>query len=455
MVDSPAPVPPDKYAVGDVIAEKYCLEYLLGEGGQAWVWKARHLSLDTFVALKVLRGTNDSPQTRRLWQEARAAASLGHPAIVRVFDIGEAATGDPFLVMELLQGDNLADRLVERGRLSPVEAVRLLLPIADALAAAHAKGLVHRDLKPDNVFLSLGHGVVQPKLLDFGIVKVQQTASDWQGKSTATGAVVGSPAYLSPEQARGSSDIDQRADVWGLCVTLYECLTGEVPFTGNNYNALLRSIVEDEPQSILELGVNEPELWQLVKRGLAKSRDERWPSTLELGRALALWASERGVQDDVCRTPLDGKWLFSSARSVNAASSQPSSARRGRKALLGALVTLTLLIAAGVQWSRSSQAPRIETSAETAAPVSSGAVRSNGISEPSVAPSPIPIEASPFASQVPSALNSARAALSARPLASTSRAGEARPGRPGGEAISPKPTPRAKASGDLYLISPY
>lgn len=175
MVDSLAPVRPDKYAVGDVIAGKYRLERLLGEGGQAWVWQARNLALDACVALKVLRedGSN-ALQIRRLLQEARAAARLGHPAIVRVFDLGEAESGDPFLVMELLEGESLADRLVERGRMSPFEAVRVLLPIADALVAAHAKGIVHRDLKPDNVFLAIGSDSFQPKLLDFGIAAVRR-----------------------------------------------------------------------------------------------------------------------------------------------------------------------------------------------------------------------------------------------------------------------------------------
>ncbi|HWA73283.1 MAG TPA: protein kinase [Polyangiaceae bacterium] len=452
MVDSHAPVPPDKYAVGDVIAAKYRLERLLGEGGQAWVWQARNLALDASVAIKVLRGgPSGAPQSKRLLQEARAAASLGHPAIVRVFDLGEASSGDPFLVMELLTGESLADRLVERGRLSAVDAIRVLLPIADALGAAHAKGIVHRDLKPDNVFLSLHGDALQPKLLDFGIVKVQQTASDWQQLSTLTGSVVGSPAYLSPEQARGSSDIDQRVDVWGLCVTLYECLTDAVPFHGDNYNALLRSIVEDEPQSILDHGVDEPSLWQILKRGLAKSRDERWPSTVDLGRALALWASERGVVDDVCRTPLQSKWLGSQGTAASAALVQ-SSTKRGLLPLLGAAALLSALLLFGLFWS-SSQTPAARGADPTVPKRSAEAQRVAAaplVSEP-MHSAPLPGSSAP--PEATSLTAGGNAALSVVPGAS---ANGARSARPAVDSTSRKPlAPRAKASGDLYLISPY
>ncbi len=307
----PQPARARGYASGDVIAEKYRLHGLLGEGGQACVWQARNLMLDADVAIKVVRAdTNDPAHTGRLLQEARSAARLDHPAIVRVFDLGRTTAGDPFLVMELLEGGTLLDRLYEGGRLSPIEAVRVLLPVADALVAAHSKGLVHRDLKPSNVLLAHTSSTLQPKLLDFGVVKLRGRETEpGSYPLTETGAVIGTPAYFSPEQARGERDIDEYTDIWAYSAMVYECLTGRRPFNGPNYNALLRSILEENPPSILALGVNEPDLWEILKRGLAKTKSERWPSMLALGRALAAWLLERGVVDDICRTSLRSTWL--------------------------------------------------------------------------------------------------------------------------------------------------
>ena len=205
--------PDTPYRVGDVIAGKYRLEALLGEGGMGTVWRAINLQLEAPVALKLIRNELDRTSlARRLKQEARAAAKLGHPAIVRVFDVGDSDLGDPYIVMELLNGRTLGRLLASEQRLSAVQGVQLLLPVADALMTAHAKGIVHRDLKPDNVFLAYEGEQLQPKLLDFGIAKL----ADEGGQSlhlTQTGAVLGSPEYMSPEQARGQDNIDHRTDI--------------------------------------------------------------------------------------------------------------------------------------------------------------------------------------------------------------------------------------------------
>jgi eukaryotic-like serine/threonine-protein kinase len=299
----------DGYRVGDVIAGKYRLDAMLGEGGQAFVWRARNLSLEADVALKLLHpDTGDREPAHRLLREARAAARLGHPAIVRVFDLGETAAGEPFLVMELLSGEDLASLLTIRRSLLPTDAVRTLLPIADALVTAHAQGIIHRDLKPANVYLARSGDQVQPKLLDFGIVKFRVPTSRPEA-ITNEGVVIGSLAYLSPEQARGLSDIDERADIWCFCAMLYECLTGDTPFQGTSYNQLIRNILDEEPQSILERGVGDERLWEIVRRGLAKSTDERWQSMQELGSALAGWLSEHGVVDDIAGVSLSSRWL--------------------------------------------------------------------------------------------------------------------------------------------------
>jgi hypothetical protein len=354
----PEPSPTGEYLVGDVIADKYRLERLLGEGGQAWVWQARNLLLESPVALKVVRpDAQDPSQARRLFQEARAAARLGHPAIVRVFDLGQTASGDAFLVMELLEGESLADRLVQRERLPPVEALRVLLPIADALVTAHSQGIVHRDLKPDNVFLQREGGRERSKLLDFGVVKLQHGTAE--PHLTDTGAVVGTPAYLSPEQARGRTDIDERCDVWSFCATLYECLTGELPFSGSNYNALLLSIIEEQPRSILEYDVGDERLWAILQRGLAKSAAERFQSMSLLAGELAAWLSENDVADDRSGA-LRKKWLAPERPGHDGAAGLVA---KPRMVLAGAGAALVVAGGIGLWW------PRTPVATPLAAPV--------------------------------------------------------------------------------------
>jgi serine/threonine-protein kinase len=304
------------YEPGYVIAGKYELEAVLGQGGMGAVWRARNVALDSLVAIKLLRApvghvslrtTRDHAALRsRLVQEARAAAKLTHPAIVKVFDVGQTEGGDPFIVMELLHGSSLGTILAAESRLPSVQVVRILLPIADALSLAHSKSLVHRDLKPDNVFVVHDAGTIQPKLVDFGIVKVDQ--GDAESHLTQRGAVLGSPDYMSPEQARGEDNIDLATDIWSFSVVLYEAITGRCPFIGANYNALLRQIVEDTPPSPEELAAADAGLSAIVMRGLSKARKDRFASMGEYGRALANWLISQGVNEDICGTKLD-RWL--------------------------------------------------------------------------------------------------------------------------------------------------
>ena len=310
MAPSPPSAEPPSltYAVGDLIAGKYELEELLGEGGMGAVFRARNTTIDMPVAIKVIRtDLNRELLSGRLLQEARAAAKLSHPAIVRVFDVGQTSLGDPFIVMELLSGESLSATMEREGRLTSARAVQLLLPIADALSAAHAKGFVHRDVKPDNVFVVVSEEQLQPKLVDFGIVKLEQRDKDSQ--LTQVGMVLGSPDYMSPEQARGLENTDLRSDVWSFAVMLYEAIAGETPFSSTNYNALLRMIVEDEPKSLLELKAADAELSAIVARGMSKDPDRRFQSMSQFGRALAEWLAARGFADDACGVSLETKWL--------------------------------------------------------------------------------------------------------------------------------------------------
>jgi eukaryotic-like serine/threonine-protein kinase len=296
---------------GGLIAEKYELIELLGEGGMGQIWRARHVPLDAQVAIKLLRPDHEGGElAERLLREARAAARLGHPAIVRVTDLGETADGSPFLAMELLHGQSMARLLEHDGPLGAERAVQMLLPIADALVVAHRKGIIHRDLKPDNVFIALESHGIQPKLLDFGIAKLESNRR--RRRLTQVGMIMGSPDYMSPEQATGDEGLDYRTDVWSFCVMLYEVLTGDIPFHGADYEAQLREIVNnpiERPAAVVD-----DELWAILERGLSKDREQRFPSMSKLGQALASWLLARGIQHDICGSHLESRWLVASRR---------------------------------------------------------------------------------------------------------------------------------------------
>lgn len=312
-VKAPAALPVHGYTAyepGVVVAQKFQLVRILGEGGMGSVWVAKNLALDVHVALKLIRAELAQAVPgleERLLQEARAAASIEHPAVIKVFDFGLTELSDPYIAMELLHGESLGGTIKRRGKLNPVRAVQTLLPIIEALLAAHERGVVHRDLKPDNIFLArTAGGRLEPKVLDFGIAKFEQKSAP---NLTSVGTVLGSPAYMSPEQARGEGDVDGRTDVWAMCVVLYEVITGGLPFMADNYNALLYAILEGQPKSFTELGISEPLLWSIISRGLEKDRARRCPDMLELGRGLAIWLLDRGVQEDVCHGLIRSRWL--------------------------------------------------------------------------------------------------------------------------------------------------
>jgi serine/threonine protein kinase len=225
---------------------KYRLDELIGRGGMGVVYRAEHTGLRRKVAVKVLLRGHEagSESKRRFEREARTAGNIGHPNIVQVFDLGSLPDGSPYLVMELLQGTSLADKLKIEGALPIAQACDVVAQVLSALDAAHEKGIVHRDLKPDNVFLTTDG---QVKLLDFGISKnvLDETLS-----LTRTGIVVGTPYYLAPEQARGERNIDHRVDLWAAGVLLYEALTGMLPFSADNYNALIAKILTQRPAPV-------------------------------------------------------------------------------------------------------------------------------------------------------------------------------------------------------------
>ena len=297
------------YLPGEIIGDRYRLTRELGRGGMGVVWVAHALSLEVDVAIKLIHASiAGSAVAARMAREAHAAARLSHAALVRVFDFGWTNRSDPYLVMELVQGETLSAILAREERIDPVHAVRTLLPLADGLRLAHENQVVHRDIKPENILISAdAFGRVQPKLLDFGIAKVGRDHVDL--RLTQVGSILGSPEYMSPEQACGLEDIDARTDVWSLAVVLYEMVTGDIPFVQSNYNALMQAIIHDPPAYVPDAADCDAALWQIIERGLSKDRDARFPSMKDLGTALALWLQERGVGDDISGNSVRALWL--------------------------------------------------------------------------------------------------------------------------------------------------
>lgn len=279
----------DSRATGAVLDGRYRLERPIGTGGMGHVWLAHHLHLDRIVAIKLL-----IPEMKivadRLVREARALARVRHPGIVEVFDCGVLEDGAPFLVMEYLHGEPLMAAL-QRGPLAQPEAAALFVTILDALAAAHQAGVVHRDIKPDNIFLVAdpnGSSRVAPKLLDFGIARVE---TENLRRSTNAGAMLGTPSYMSPEQFR-SRPGDERTDIWGVSATLYEALVGAPPFGYDSTVAIMARVLEAPvpfPRNVRLDG----KLWAILARGLRKEPTQRFATAAEMRDALATWLATR------------------------------------------------------------------------------------------------------------------------------------------------------------------
>jgi len=300
------------YLAGDLIAGKYRLTRIIGRGGMGAVWQAHNLPLDIDVAIKLIRRDRTSAGAgERLLTEARAAARLMHPSIVRVFDFGESEQGDPFIVMELLHGESLSAILRRKKRLSPAVAVQTMLPVAAGLASAHGKGIIHRDLKPDNIII-IGNenGGLLPKIVDFGIAKLL----DVERGVTLAGEVLGSPDYMSPEQAKGADNVGEATDIWAFSVVLYELIAGVRPFDGPNYNALIAAILTHDPLPLTAHGTGDGSLAAILAHGLTRDVAERWTRMRDLGAALASWAVANGVEDDVAGNPIGKQWLAGAAR---------------------------------------------------------------------------------------------------------------------------------------------
>lgn len=284
-------------AAGEVLAGKYCVERVIGAGGMGVVVVAMHQHLGQRVALKFLHPHVVHAGLERFMREARAVAKLKNEHVARVMDVGTLDTGAPYIVMEYLEGEDLGAR-VDRGPLPLPEAVDYLLQACVAVAEAHAHGIVHRDLKPSNLFLThRADGVPLVKVLDFGISK--SSASDTQPvTATSTGAVMGSPAYMSPEQVKASKALDARADIWSLGIVLYQLVTGRLPFEAENIAEMFAAILHFSPPAPSALRSDLPlAIDAIFARSTAKDPAQRFQNLAELARALAPFGSPSAHAD--------------------------------------------------------------------------------------------------------------------------------------------------------------
>jgi eukaryotic-like serine/threonine-protein kinase len=283
--------PLDVVVIG-IRVNNYELVSLVGEGGMGSVYLARHVTIGRSAAVKVMRPefAGDPSLVARFVNEARAAAAVGHPGIVDVIDVGVlVGTKLPYLMMEYLPGENLHARLDRVGRLPVPQAVDIVLQAVEALGAAHARGLVHRDLKPDNLFLvpnSRGREIV--KVLDFGIAKLRPD-HDESGVKTRTGIVLGTPLYMSPEQCRGlRNEVDQRTDIYALGLILFEMLCGRTPFQAESSMDVMMMHASSPPPAPRSLNPDIPPALELVIfKALAKRREDRFASMADFSAAIA------------------------------------------------------------------------------------------------------------------------------------------------------------------------
>jgi serine/threonine-protein kinase len=272
---------------GRVLANKYRLESHLGEGGFGTIWRAHHLVLEAPVAVKLIDPdiARDEAATERFLREAKAAASLRSPHVVQILDYGVDEL-QPFIVMELLEGENLAQRIKRLGRLEPAETVRIVTQVARAVGRAHEAGVVHRDLKPDNVFLIKNDDEEVAKVLDFGLAKVDATRLGQKGSVTRTGSLMGTPYYMSPEQAQGNKEVDFRSDLWSLGVMAFESITGKRPFLSDGLGELVLQICVRPLPVPSEFAPVPPAFDAWFARACARDVAERYQSARELADAL-------------------------------------------------------------------------------------------------------------------------------------------------------------------------
>ncbi len=370
---TPTAIPPPHTAekqsggslVGAVLEGAYRIDRLLGEGGMGAVYQATHLRLGRQVAIKVMARAlvENREALERFRREARITSALGHPHIVQVFDFSTTPSGDPFMVMEFLEGEDLSHRLRRVGKVPLARMIHIVRQIASALSTTHAKDIVHRDLKPANIYLlDVSSEKDFVKVLDFGISKVRAATT----KLTQASAIMGTPQYMSPEQALGKVDqIDARTDQWALACIAWECLSGQSPFIGDSVPSLLFQVVHESPEPLATtVGGLSPNVEDVLRRALSKDKQKRFPDieqfvaslerasegrsapVVRLPVAETLEFSDEHAGDDHSASRLPPSTLRQAAGEVQSDEPTPVLRRRGKR--LWPLAAILVLVPGGL-----------------------------------------------------------------------------------------------------------
>ncbi len=399
--------------LGEVLSQRYRLDRVVGEGATSRVFAGHDELLQREVAIKVLivkAHAKTAEHAAKAKEEARLLAQLKHPHIVAIHDVGDTAAGAPFLVMELVTGLTLEEELQRSGPIAAERVLALLLPVMGALACAHDRGIVHRDIKPQNMALeALGSKKPRAKLFDFGVA---QSRADAQGDGMAA---VGTPAYMAPEQAR-ASELGPYTDVWALGVVLFRALTGSFPFEATNVDELLTKIGRERAPSVASRAQEVPMRIALaVDRALERQPQRRYADARAFAQALVASAQQDGIRlptdPDPIGLPDFGTWLRSASIESTAQSSSKravpagvrADARRGRKLRIVAGALLMLSVGAG--WWLSRATPVLPVSAQRIREQPQHTVPASAAIEqmPASAPPPGPISAQPTLAPAPEA----------------------------------------------------
>jgi len=407
LVAMTGPQPPD--LVGSILGGSYRITRLIGQGGMGAVYEGVQVRLERRVAIKLMARelSANTEAIARFRREAEVTSQLGHPHIVQVFDFGAAPGGEPYIVMEYLEGEDLEKRIQRVGTLPLAAASHIIRQVASALSATHAKGIVHRDLKPANIFLLSVEGETDfVKVVDFGISKVRSATT----KLTAALAVMGTPNYMAPEQAEGRvGDIDARTDQWALACIAYELLAGRPPFIGENVASLLYQVIHQAPSPITDMNPGLPAAVEgVLRRALAKTQAERFQTLTEFSRAFEGAASGKVVAATmaapaaaaaIARAPtmasspaIPPVTTFSSAAGEASAPDGTLPARSKRGLLFVGLGAAAALGAGGFALISRRAPERATTAVVTPAPATSGPVVA-----PPPPPQPQPTQAMPAA----------------------------------------------------------
>jgi serine/threonine-protein kinase len=424
-------------AVDEELASKYEVFEVLGGGGMGRVLRARHRQLKRPVAIKLLQhGLKGSEAATRFLREARAAAQIRSPHVAQVMDAAVLSNGQPYIVMEYLAGQDLSQLIAARGPLPVEQAVDFLLQAMQAIAEAHSLAIVHRDLKPGNLFATRMAGdEIFIKVLDFGIAKTSQALDTLDTAVTETGAVLGTPSYMAPEQFIDAQDVEARADVWGLGATLFALVTGSPPFCGANLPQVYTAVMHRPIPLLRSVKPSLPEeLEAVVARCLSRERDARYASVAELATALASFASADGsARESVDRIrrmlgaprlsqPLAAETTAPSSEVHGAISlfahettgvpaPADSSGARPRRIAMWGMVALCLLLMAAAGWATTRRSltvaptvPRVATAPVTVTatePVEPPAVKPPLTAPPPLAAPPAVTAATPRARSKP------------------------------------------------------